>query len=118
MRKPVQAASDSSAGSLLSLDLAAESVTIASNSATYTFTLGGAATWSGTDSANVTGNGTNTLIVTADAFTEIAIADSGAGSTVTFGNSGANTFSDSVTIVLDGDGAPATDDGVLYNSTA
>ncbi|MEZ4705582.1 MAG: Ig-like domain-containing protein [Caldilineaceae bacterium] len=102
-----QAATDTPAGSALTLDLAAaESVTIVSNGANYTFTLGGAATWSGTDSANVTGNGTGVLTVIADAFTEIAITDSGAGASVTFGNSAANTFSDSFTIVLDaGSGA-------------
>ncbi|MEZ4736529.1 MAG: tandem-95 repeat protein [Caldilineaceae bacterium] len=106
---PAQAATDIASGSLLSLDLtASESVTIVSNGANYTFTLGGAATWSGTDSANVTGNGTNMLTVVADAFTQIAITDAGAGASVTFGDSGANAFSDSVTIVLDAGSSAVT----------
>ncbi|MEZ4867013.1 MAG: Ig-like domain-containing protein [Caldilineaceae bacterium] len=100
--KAAQAASFTAAGATLTLNLAAaESVTMVTNGATYTLILGGAATWNGTDSANVSGNGTNTLAVSADAFTEINISDSGAGASVTFGNSGANAFSASVTVVLD-----------------
>ena len=54
-----------SGGIILTLDLlAGASVDVISNGASYTFTLSGTDTWSGTDSANVTGNGTNTLTVT------------------------------------------------------
>ena len=99
---PAQAATDSSAGSVLTLDLeASESVTIVANGANYTFTLNGT-TWTGTDDANVTGNGADTLTVVADAFTDINISDSGTGASVIFGDSGViNTYSDSFTIVLD-----------------
>lgn len=117
---PAQAATDSSAGSVLTLDLeASESVTIVANGANYTFTLGGAATWTGTDSANVTGNGTDTLTVVADTFTDINITDSGTGASVIFGNSGVNTYSDSFTIVLDeGSGTVTVDNSSGFISSS
>jgi len=110
---PAQAATDTPAGGVLTLDLAAsESVTIVANGANYTFTLGGT-TWTGTDSANVTGNGTDTLTVVADAFTDINITDSGAGAAVIFGDSGGNTYSDSVNITLDDGSSVATFSGAV-----
>lgn len=103
------AASDFTDGTNLFLDLeTSESVTILSNGTSYIFTLDGSAIWNGTDNGNVTGNGTNTLTVTADAFTDIALTDSGTGTAVTFGNSGANAFSDNFSITLDAGGSTVT----------
>ena len=93
----------------MTLDLlAGASVDVISNGANYTFTLSGTDTWSGTDSANVTGNGTNTLTVTSAgiaAFTDINIMDSGDTASVNFNNSGVNTFSENITVTLDNTGA-------------
>src|SRR5262249_9004270 len=52
-------------GTQLNLDLntASEAVSIVSNGTSYTLTLNGTNIWSGTNSANVTGNGTATLTV-------------------------------------------------------
>ena len=92
------------AGAALNLNLLAnERVSIVANASTYTLSLTGG-TWSGTDSANVTGNGTAALSVTAAgiaAFTDISLTDAGAGTAVTFNNSGANFYSETFTITLD-----------------
>ncbi len=92
------------AGTALNLNLLAnERVSIVANASTYTLSLTGG-TWSGTDSANVTGNGTATLTVSAAgiaAFTDVAVTDAGAGTGVTFNNSGANLYSETFTITLD-----------------
>ncbi|HPM80849.1 MAG TPA: autotransporter-associated beta strand repeat-containing protein, partial [Candidatus Anammoximicrobium sp.] len=90
----------------LSIDLnaASENVALVSNGTSYTLTLNGANTWTGANTANVTGNGTGTLTVTAAglaAFNTVNITDSASGCAVTFGNSGANAYSDDFNIVLD-----------------
>ncbi|RLS33683.1 MAG: hypothetical protein DWH80_00040 [Planctomycetota bacterium] len=96
-------------GSTLNVDLntANANVAIVSSGTSYTLTLTGD-TWNGTDSANVTGNGTSTLTVTAAglaAFDTISITDSAAGESVTFDDSGANTYQDDFSVVLDNTGA-------------
>lgn len=90
---------------LLSLDfnVASKSLAIVSNGTSYSLTLTGD-TWTGTDSANVTGNGLATLTVTAAglaAFDHVNITDSTAGSAVTFNNSGASAYADHFNVTLD-----------------
>src|SRR5271166_6639878 len=68
----------------LTLNTANESVSIVANVNTVTLTDVGA-TWSGTDSANVVGNGTNTLTITSAGqtnFTTVSIVDAAAGTAV------------------------------------
>ena len=101
----------SEAGTQLNLDLNTnnEVVAIVSNGSTYTLTLfdkvttlGG--TWSGLDSANVTGNGTATLTVTAAglaAFDTLNVTDSAVNTSVIFADSGANTYGDTFNITID-----------------
>lgn len=86
----------------LALD-ANENVAIVSTGAQYSLTLTGG-NWTGTDNANVTGNGTATLTVTAAglaAFSDINLSDTAAGVSVDFNDSGANLYSDNFTIELD-----------------
>lgn len=100
-----KAATFSEAGAQLNLDLntANEVVAIVANATTYTLTLTGG-TWSGTNSANVTGNGTASMTVTAaglTAFNTIRLTDSATGTAATFNGSGANTYGDTFDITLD-----------------
>src|SRR5437868_12959191 len=92
------------AGTLLNLDfnVANKSVGIVSAGTSYTLTLTGD-TWSGTDSANVTGNGTALLTVTTAGlatFGTVNLTDSAAGSAVSFNDSGANAFTDNFNVTL------------------
>ena len=100
-----KAATFSEAGAQLNLDLntANEAVAIVANATTYTLTLTGG-TWSGTNSANVTGNGAASMTVTAAgliAFNTLRLTDSATGTAATFNNSGANTYGDTFDITLD-----------------
>ncbi|MCL4207963.1 MAG: hypothetical protein KJ000_36210, partial [Pirellulaceae bacterium] len=92
---------------ILTLDVASENVAIVSNGTSYTLT--GTSNWTGTDSANVTGNGTTTLTVTTAGLAEfdtINILDASvSGTSVTFDDSGVNAYSDHFTITLDDAGA-------------
>ena len=92
----------SEAGTVLTIDiLAGETVSIVSAGTSYSLTS--SSTWSGTNSANVTGNGTSTLTVTTAglaAFNSVSIGDSGANASVNFNNSGANSYSDSISVDL------------------
>jgi len=93
----------------LDLDTVNEAVSVVSNGSSYTLTLTGG-TWTGTNNAGiVTGNGTATLTVTADAFNTLNLTDqAGVASTaVTFANSGANSYSDTFNVTLDDAGAGA-----------
>ncbi len=91
----------SESSGILQIDLAAnESLAVSSAGASYNLALSGG-TFSGTDSANVTGNGTVSLSVIAAAFTEVKIDDSGTGVNVNFNNSGVNTYTSSFTVTLD-----------------
>ncbi|MCP4785341.1 MAG: hypothetical protein GY903_30335 [Fuerstiella sp.] len=75
----------------------------------YVLTLT-ADTWGGASSTNITGNGTNTLRVTAAGQTQfdtITIADEAAGASVTFNDSQANAYDDSFIVELDEAGASA-----------
>jgi hypothetical protein len=88
----------------LVLNTANVNAAIVANSASYTITLTGD-TWSGTNDANVTGNGTATLTVTAAgivAFTnQINVADATAGGdSVAFNSSGANAYANNFNINL------------------
>src|SRR5262245_2397335 len=67
-------------GILLNLDLNVgnKSVSIVSGGASYALTLAGD-TWSGLNSANVTGDGTSVLTVTSAAFATVNVTDSAAG---------------------------------------
>jgi hypothetical protein len=82
-----------------------ETVTITALASTETLTLSSGDTWSGTDDANVTGNGSSTLTVTAageTADTTILVTDSGtsAGDAVTFAGSGGNAYADNIRVAL------------------
>ncbi len=91
----------SESGSILQIDLAAnESVAITSSGTNYSLALTGG-TFAGTDSANVTGNGTASLNVLAASFTDVKIDDTGTGASANFNNSGANTYTSSFTVTLD-----------------
>ena len=88
----------------LSLNQTNENVAIVSNGSSYTLSTSNI--WTGTDSANVTGNGTNTLTVTTAglaAFDTVTINDavSTLGTAVTFNDSVANTYKDTFVISLD-----------------
>src|SRR5215470_7117534 len=93
-------------GATLNLDLnvANEAISIVSGGTSYTLTLNAGNTWSGTDSANVTGNGSATLTVTdagLSAFNAVNLTDSNTSSAVTFADSGANAYGDAFTVTLD-----------------
>src|SRR5262245_18709511 len=93
-------------GATLNLDLnvANEAISIVSGGTSYTLTLNTGNPWRGTDSANVTGNGSATLTVTGaglSAFTAINLTDSNTGTAVTFADSGANAYGDALTVTLD-----------------
>jgi hypothetical protein len=89
----------------LVLTKASTSVALSSAGTSYTLTLSGD-NWSGTNDANVTGNGRSTLTVTAAgiaAFTDqISITDSAAGGdSVTFGTTGStNSYANNFNINL------------------
>jgi hypothetical protein len=88
----------------LVLNTANVNAAIVSSGTSYTVTLTGD-TWTGTNDANVTGNGTATLTVTAAgiaAFTnQISVADAAAGGdSVTFNDSGANLYANNFNVKL------------------
>jgi hypothetical protein len=84
----------------LTLTLAAhDAVGITANNSTYAFNLT-SGTWSGTNDANVSGNGTATLTVQKAAFNQVSLTDSGVGTSVTFNDSGANSYAGSFNIAL------------------
>ncbi|WP_442509307.1 Calx-beta domain-containing protein [Novipirellula sp. SH528] len=110
-------ASFSEAGNVLSIDLSAnEQVTIRNSGADYSLALN-STTWSGSDSANASGNTLSSLTVTAAglaAFDTINIVDSGDGVSVVFDDNSAATFADSFNITLDN--APASN-SILFVGT-
>ncbi len=73
---------------------------ITSSGTNYSLALTGG-TFAGTDSANVTGNGTASLNVLAASFTDVKIDDTGTGASANFNNSGANTYTSSFIVTLD-----------------
>jgi hypothetical protein len=84
----------------LTLTLAAhDAVDIVANASTYTLNLT-SGTWSGTDDSNVAGNGTATLTVQETAFNQVNLTDTGAGTSVTFNDSGGNSYASSVNVDL------------------
>ncbi|HPM83729.1 MAG TPA: autotransporter-associated beta strand repeat-containing protein, partial [Candidatus Anammoximicrobium sp.] len=96
----------------ITLNVASESVSIVSveNSLRYALTLNGVSTWTGTDDpgrVEVDTIDPNTLLVTADIFNAITIADANAvsGCAVTFADGGGNNYTDDFTIVLDDNSA-------------
>lgn len=97
------------AGAVLSLEIGAnEDVGIVANADTYTFTItGGTASWTGTDSPNVTGNSGAALTVTTAGqvvFNTVNITDFAANASATFNNSSGN-YTDAFSITLDEVGA-------------
>lgn len=92
------------AGVNLNLNLlAGEQVSVVANAGTYKLTLTGGS-WTGTNSANVTGTGTAAPTVTSAGiavFTGVAITDGGSGAGVAFNDSGANGYSEAFTVTLD-----------------
>src|SRR5262249_13852004 len=88
----------------LDLNVASEAVTIVSKGSSYEFTLSGTV-WSGTDSANVTGDSKAKLTVTTAglaAFTAgINITDSAAGTSVTFEDSAGKSYTNLLSLTLD-----------------
>jgi hypothetical protein len=98
-------------GNQLALNLGLnEQAGIVSGGTSYQLSLAGG-TWSGTDSGDVSGNGTSTLTVTSTglaAFSQIDLTDSAAGASIVFADSGANVYSDDFAITLDsGPASPA-----------
>ncbi len=96
----------SGAASPLTLALAAnEAVSIVADTSAstsiYTLKLDSPGTWSGTDNGNVSGNGSDTLTVQESAFTQVNLTDSGAGASVTFNDSGSNTYDSGFNVTLD-----------------
>src|SRR5262249_46288630 len=74
-------------------------------------------TWSGTDSSNVTGNGSATLTVTGaglSAFNAVNLTDSNTGSAVTFADSGANAYGDAFSVTLDNSPGVVTFNGASH----
>ena len=97
------AATHSAAGGDLTLDLeAGEQVTAVATGAGYDLTLD-SGTWTG-GAPGVTGTGTSTITVPADSYATLVFTDSGAGAGLTFADSGANTWSDAVTVTFDDGG--------------
>ncbi len=91
----------------LTLTLAAnDAVGIVANTSTYTLNLT-SGTWSGTNDANVSGNGTATLTVQETAFNQVNLTDTGTGTSVTFNNSGSNSYASSFDLALSNAGAGA-----------
>jgi hypothetical protein len=84
----------------INLTAANESVAITAGTSHYSFALTGG-TWSGTDSADATGNGTASLSALKASFTAVTVDDGSTGNAVTFNTSGANTYSSNFTITLD-----------------
>src|SRR5271163_364580 len=71
----------------LTLTLAAnDAVGIVANATTYTLTLT-SGTWTGTDDANVSGNGTAILTAQQATFTQVNLTDAGANTSVAFNDS-------------------------------
>jgi hypothetical protein len=97
-----QAATFTVSGSTLAINLTAanESVAITAGASSYTFALT-AGTWSGTNSADATGNGTASLSAVKASFTAVTVDDGSTGNAVTFNTSGANTYASSFTVTLD-----------------
>ncbi|QEG38732.1 dockerin type I domain-containing protein [Roseimaritima ulvae] len=98
------------AGTVLNLQLQAnENVGIVANANSYSLTItGGTGSWSGTNSANVTGNANNVLTVTAtgqSVFDTINITDTAANTSVTFNDSGVNSYTDAFNVTLSNAGA-------------
>ncbi|HQU45496.1 MAG TPA: hypothetical protein PK867_21965, partial [Pirellulales bacterium] len=94
-----------------------EALGIVSNGTSYALTVTGG-TWTGTDDANVIGNGTATLIVTPAglvAFNTVSISDAGTGASVAFDDSGANAYLTNFTIGLHDSPALA---GLTFNGTS
>jgi hypothetical protein len=79
-----------------------DAVSIVANTSTYTLNLtSSGSTWSGTDDAKVSGNGTATLtVLNESAFTQVNLTDAGAGTSVTFNNSGTNSYASSFNVTL------------------
>ena len=98
------AATYTDGGGAITIDLGADdAVEVLSNGTSYDLTLDGG-TWSGS-APGVTGNGTATITVPADAYLSLVFTDSGAGAQLTFGDSVANAFSDVLFVLFDQGGS-------------
>lgn len=76
-----------------------DAVAIVANPSTYTLKLT-SGTWTGSDDGNVSGNGTATLTVQEASFNQVNLTDTGAGTSVTFNDSGSNPYASSFNIAL------------------
>jgi len=83
------------------LDHDGETITVVANGATYTVLSNFNAVDGGNTGGDVSGFGTVTATITADAFTIIHITDGATTTSVTFGASGVNAYSSAIDIVLD-----------------
>ncbi|HEX4797023.1 MAG TPA: hypothetical protein VH370_24745, partial [Humisphaera sp.] len=100
LEKRLMLASFTDASPALNLALAAnDAVGIIANPSTYTFNLT-SGTWGGINDANVTGNGTATLTVQKAAFNQVGLTDVGGGASVTFNDSGINSYASSFNVAL------------------
>jgi hypothetical protein len=84
----------------LMLTLAAnDAVAVMATPSTYTLNLT-SGSWNGTDDANVSGNGTATLTVQKSTFNQVSLTDTGAGTSVTFNDSGLNSYASNFSVAL------------------
>jgi hypothetical protein len=101
-----------------------EKVAIVSNTTSYTLSLGTGQTWSGTNSADVTGNGSQSLTVTSAAITAfssgISIADSGStgGDAVAFNDSSTNPYANGFNITLSDSSSGASTPGLSFSGAS
>ncbi|MDB5332089.1 MAG: C-terminal target protein, partial [Phycisphaerales bacterium] len=94
---------DATPGLMLTL-AANDAVAIMANPSTYTLNLT-SGSWNGMDNAKVSGTGTATLTVQKAAFDQVSLTDSGAGTSVTFNDSGSDSYASSFNVALTNAGA-------------
>jgi hypothetical protein len=103
-------------GSTLQIALGTnETAGIVSQGSSYALSLSGG-TWSGPDSANVTGDGSAALMVTSaglSTFTQISIVDTGGGDRVDFNDCGTNAYITSLAVGLTHSSA-----GIYFSGTS
>ena len=102
-----------------------EKVAIVSSTTSYTLTLGTDQTWSGTeDSADVTGNGLQSLTITSTGITDfstgIDITDSGStgGDAVAFNDSTTNPYANNFIIALNDSSSGASTPGLSFTGAS
>ena len=101
-----------------------EKVAIVSSTTSYTLSLGTDQTWIGTDSADVTGNGLQSLTITSTGITDfstgINITDSGStgGDAVAFNDSTTNPYANNLIIALSQSSSGASTPGLSFTGAS